>query len=70
MSDQQARFRPGDLVDVVFRRAVVDSVHSGGRLTLVHVEEEFHGMAPDATDVEVTLVGHVEREEATGGWRV
>lgn len=58
MSDKP-RFRQGDLVDIVFRKAVVEHVYDGtGRLSIVHSDQEMPYFWPDAVDVEVTVVGH------------
>lgn len=59
----EPRFREGDVVDIVFRRAIVDEVHKSGRLMIVHTEEEFHGFSPHVADVEVTVVGNVRPGE-------
>lgn len=57
------KFQQGDVVDIVFRRAVVDEVHKDGRLRILHTDQEFPGFDVNAIDVEVAVVGYVERDE-------
>lgn len=62
MSDQP-KYRQGDVVDIVFRRAIVREVHDHhDTLEIVHSDQEMPRFDPNAVDVEVTIVGHEDPE--------
>jgi hypothetical protein len=61
----EPRFRKGDIVDVVFRRAIVRHVNGRGTLQLIHSDEQMDYFDPDAVDVEITVVGHEDPENWT-----
>ena len=63
MTQPEPHFRKGDVVDIVFRRAIVRDVHDRGTLSVVHSDEELDHFKPDAVDVEVTVVGYENPEE-------
>lgn len=57
-------YRVGDVVDIVFRRAVVTEVHDRhGTLAIVHSDQEMPRFDPEAVDVEVTVVGYEDPEK-------
>lgn len=57
------KFRKGDIVDIVMRKAVVTYVYDSGHLEITHSDQEMSSFKPDALDVETTIVGHEEPSE-------
>lgn len=61
-------FREGDVIDIVFRRAVVLGVYDNGRMHVMHSNEEMRHFDPHAADVEVTVVDYSQDVVQKGGW--
>lgn len=54
----EPKYRKGDLVDIVFRKAVVADAYDSGLLSIVHSDQEMNYFNPAAIDVETTVVGY------------